>query len=95
MLPIYRHRKFVKQFKKLPKKVQEKFEQRLPVFISNPFSEELNNHSVEKRFPGCHSINITGDYRVIYKYEDDIVTFTNIGTHSELYGQALHLRYWA
>jgi addiction module RelE/StbE family toxin len=85
MLPLYRHRNFVKQFKKLPREVRKKFEERLKLFMDNPFVEILNNHSVEKVFPGCRSINITGDYRAIYKYEDDIVTFVNIGTHSELY----------
>jgi addiction module RelE/StbE family toxin len=85
MLSIYRHRNFVKQFKKLPRKVQVKFEERIKLFVDNPFIEILNNHSVEKKFPECRSINITGDYRAIYKYENDSVLFVNIGTHSELY----------
>ncbi len=85
MFLISRHRKFVKKFVKLPLKVRIKFEQRLLVFISDPFSKELNNHSVENRFSGCRSINVSGDYRAIYKFENDIALFVNIGTHSELY----------
>jgi addiction module RelE/StbE family toxin len=85
MLPLYRHKNFIKQFKKLPKQVRNKFEERIKLFVSNPFTGILNNHSVGKRFPDCRSINITGDYRAIYKYENDIVTFVNIGTHSQLY----------
>lgn len=46
----------------------------------------LNNHSVEKVFIDCRSINITGDYRAIFKKEEDgSVVFITMGTHSELY----------
>jgi addiction module RelE/StbE family toxin len=84
MEPIL-HKNFKKKFKKLSSKVQNQFFERIEIFRENPFDSLLNNHSVEKRFPGCRSINITGDYRAIYKYENDIVTFVNIGTHSQLY----------
>jgi addiction module RelE/StbE family toxin len=81
----YLHRGFVKKFKKLPPKIQEKFNERLSVFLTNSTDESLNNHSVEKAFPNCRSINITGDYRAIYTMEDETAIFITIGTHSELY----------
>jgi addiction module RelE/StbE family toxin len=84
-MDAYLHRGFVKKFKKLQPKIQEKFNERLSIFLTNPTDESLNNHSVEKAFPNCRSINITGDYRAIYTIEDKTAIFITIGTHSELY----------
>ncbi|MES2023791.1 MAG: hypothetical protein V4439_03850 [Patescibacteria group bacterium] len=66
-------------------KVRENFYERLLVFEENKFNPILNNHSVENRFPRCRSINITGDFRAIFKEENDACNFLKIGTHSELY----------
>jgi mRNA interferase YafQ len=87
MLPIHRHRNFVKQFKKLPKEVRNKFEQRIAIFTNSPFSSELNNHPLSGKWEGCNGINITGDYRAIYYLNDNVAVFIRIGTHSELYGK--------
>jgi len=85
-MQISLHRNFLKGYIKLPKKIQEKFKEKRNLFVENKFNPILNNHSVEKRFPDCRSINITGDYRVIFKEEkNDVCIFMNIGTHSELY----------
>lgn len=84
-MDVYLHRTFLKKFKKLSPKIQDKFEERLELFLKNSTHPSLNNHSVEKRFPDCRSINITGDYRAIFKLQKDTVTFITIGTHSELY----------
>ena len=74
-----------KDFKKLLPKIKEKFYERLEIFINNKFDIILNNHSVNKAFSDCRSINITGDYRAIFKDDGDVVVFITIGTHSELY----------
>ncbi len=80
------HRLFLKQFKKVPKPIRLKFIERKNLFLNNKFNPALNNHSVDTAFPGCRSINITGDYRAIFKEEGEHITFVKIGTHSELYG---------
>ncbi len=84
-MDAYLHRTFIKKFNKLPLKIQAKFGERLELFLKDPVNEVLNNHSVEKAFPECRSINVTGDYRAVYKQEGDTAFFVNIGTHSELY----------
>lgn len=76
---------FDKKFKKLSPQVKEHFYNRLRLFVNNKFDRILNNHSVEKVYPGCRSINITGDWRAIFYEENDAVIFITIGTHSELY----------
>ncbi len=78
-------KRFEKAFKKLPPKIKEQFYDRLEVFIANKFDAALNNHSVDKTFPNCRSINVTGDCRAIFEESEDSVTFYIIGTHSELY----------
>ena len=79
------HKSFYKDCEKLPKKIQDKFWNRLELFKKDRNNKILNNHSVDKAFMGCRSINVTGDYRAIFKEDGDVVNFVNIGTHSELY----------
>lgn len=84
---IVLHRHFQKRIQKLPRSVREAYKVRRDLFIRNPFDPMLNNHSVDRRFPGCRSINVTGDYRVIYEeVEKGVAWFLRIGTHPELYG---------
>jgi addiction module RelE/StbE family toxin len=82
---VYKKR-FEKQLKKLPLNIRERFYERLNLFIDNHSSPILNNHSVDMIYPGCRSINVTGDYRAIYEEVGVTAYFIQIGTHSELYG---------
>ncbi|MBM2818008.1 MAG: toxin of the YafQ-DinJ toxin-antitoxin system [Parcubacteria group bacterium] len=85
MKPEY-HKNFRKQFDKLSIKIQDKFEEKLDLFLQNMFHPLLNNHSLSGKYEGCRSINITGNIRAIFylKTESGIV-FINIGSHPELY----------
>lgn len=79
------HRLFIKKFDKLPQPIRTKFVERKNLFLADKFHPLLNNHSVGRAFPGCRSIDVTGDYRAIFKENGECVLFMNIGTHSELY----------
>lgn len=79
------HKNFKKKFKKTPIKIQERFYERLDLFFHNKFDKTLNNHSVDSAFPNCRSINISGDYRAIFKDQEETAIFITIRTHSELY----------
>lgn len=47
----------------------------------------LNNHKLEPPYESYRSINITGDYRLVYKrIERDTYYLRAIGTHHQLYG---------
>ncbi len=81
------HRKFDKQFKKLTVSVQKQFKERRNIFLSDQFHPLLDNHPLNPPFAGSRSINVTGDYRAIFKHiSPDLVLFTHIGTHHELFG---------
>jgi addiction module RelE/StbE family toxin len=79
------HKQFKKKLEKLPRKIRDQFYDRLELFIKNQNHKILHNHSVDKAFSNCRSINVTGDYRAIFEENQNTVTFIIIGTHSELY----------
>jgi addiction module RelE/StbE family toxin len=77
---------FEKQFKKLSKKVKDKATEQLNLFLTDPMSPSLNNHSLGGEWADHRSINITGDIRAVYIMENEnVVRFVAIGSHSELY----------
>lgn len=84
---IITQRNFDKRFMKLRPTVQRHFKERRDLFLRDPFHPLLNNHPLHSPFVGSRSINITGDYRAIFKQaSDDLIIFTDIGTHHELFG---------
>ena len=79
-------KKFQKQYKKLPKSVQNKFKKRLELFFKNQRSEILNIHKLHGNFRGLYSLNVGGDVRAVFEHVDDErVEFVAIGSHSKLY----------
>jgi len=81
------HNHFKKTYLKLPKKLKNTVDKKLLLFSENPHSSTLNNHTLIGKYKNYRSINITGDYRAIYKEISKYkVLFVKMGTHSELYG---------
>jgi addiction module RelE/StbE family toxin len=80
-------KKFTKTFEKLPDKIQASFAERIELFINDPFHPLLNNHKLAGKYINHKSINITSDYRLIFKESGNysIVYLETIGTHSQLY----------
>ncbi len=83
---IIQSKQFDKEFKKLPNTIKEKFLDRLDMFIIDQYNILLKRHLLRGKYYGHESINITGDYRAIFKFiSPNIFKFVRIGTHSELY----------
>lgn len=81
------HQNFIKSYRKRSPKIQKATDKRLLLFEKNTFSPILENHQLIGKFTGYRSINITGDFRAIYKeISRDEIIFVLLGTHSELYG---------
>ena len=76
---------FIKNLKKVNPKIQNKTYSRIELFKLSPYDIRLNNHALSGKFSGHRSINITGDYRAIFYEKNEIATFINLGTHSQLY----------
>ena len=80
-------KRFEKDLRKAPRKIQIAFRSRLEVFLTDKFNPVLNNHALTGRYAGYRSINITGDWRAVFRelHEDEIIYFDILGTHSKLY----------
>ena len=80
------HRNFEKRYARIPPSVRKQFKERSDVFMRNPYDPILQNHALKGKYQGYRSINITGDYRAVYKFIDgNMIIFVDLGTHSELY----------
>ena len=82
---LLKTKRFLKDFKKLPKNIQVKVFERLNLFLIDPGNPLLNTHDLNPPWQGYKSINITGDIRLIYKQEGSFYRLARVGSHSELY----------
>lgn len=78
-------KKFLKQYDKADPKIRLAFKKRRRLFQENPFDPQLRNHALSGRYHGFRSINITGDWRALYRAKGKLVIFEALGTHSQLY----------
>lgn len=80
------HPHFDKSYQKCPTKVQAQFKKRLKLFLEDPHHPLLENHALHGEWREFRSINVTGDYRALYRYANgDVAQFFVIDTHSNLY----------
>ena len=83
---LSRHKRFSKQFIKLSQKEKIKLEERLSMFVKEPYSVELNNHALHGKCEGFRSINIYGNLRALYRVLNDTdIIFIWIDDHGGLY----------
>jgi addiction module RelE/StbE family toxin len=74
--------KFVRQYKKLPKKLQEAAERRENIFRKNPFDSRLKTHKLSGHLEGFYGFSIDFSCRIIFDFADEgTVRFYEIGTH--------------
>ena len=79
-------KKFEKKVAKLPIIIKKALAVKLTVFVGDPFAVILNNHQLHGEKKHYRSINITGDYRLIFEqYDVDTVRLIDVDTHSNLY----------
>ena len=87
---IFSNKSFIKQYKTVDVRIRKQVDQKLQIFSKNPHDLGLRNHALHEEWEGYRSIDITGDYRAIYKevHEGGEINayFVALGTHDELYG---------
>ncbi len=80
---------FIRKLKKINVRIRKNFRERIEIFKKDPLNPQLCNHELRDEYEGLRSINITADYRAIYKevHEGKEINayFVAIGTHKELY----------
>ena len=81
---------FNKQLKAAPREIKVAFLETLQLFREEPDHALLRNHTLKEKFTGHRSIDITEDWRAVFKESlsgaRKVVTFHLLGTHKELYG---------
>lgn len=79
-------KRFDKQFRKLPQKIQKEFSKRIELFLIDLNNPILNTHKLSGKLRDLWSFNVSGDIRVVFdKSFGDIVVLEAIGSHRELY----------
>jgi len=88
---IQRTKGFEKAFKKLRRRSQEVFIERLGIFIENPDHPLLKVHELKGNLKNHYAFSVSGDLRAIFTKQVDnkqiviIFTFIDIGTHNQVY----------
>lgn len=81
---------FNKQRKATPSAIKLAFRETLALFLEDPNNPFLRNHPLTGKLSGYRSINVTEDWRALFKQtqtdKKKVITFHKIGTHQELYG---------
>ena len=85
MKEILYSKNFVRQYTKLPEKIQKKFDKRIALFKKKSHHPLLRIHKLKGDMVPFESMNVTGDMRALFIRGDAVITFHEIGTHSELY----------
>jgi addiction module RelE/StbE family toxin len=77
---------FEKQLRKAPLRVQKQVRVRLDMLLQDEYYPLLRNHKLTGPYEGYRSINVSGDWRIVYKKISTTTFFLYaVGTHSELY----------
>ena len=87
LMELLFHKTFKKLYQKHPKKIQDKFGERLELFTLNEQHPLLHLHTLSGAEYHIESINVTADYRALFLRTKKDITFLRIGTHSSLYGK--------
>ena len=66
--------------------LEEKFWQRLEIFLQDPFDSRLRTHKLTGKLRELWSFSVEYDMRVIFYFVTETqVVFVDIGTHDEVY----------
>jgi len=79
---------FLKNYKKRiasNKSLDRQFKERLQLFLINQRSPLLKTHKLIGTKKDLHAFSVTGDIRVIYYQQSNIVFLIDIGFHNQVY----------
>ena len=89
MIKIKHTGKFDRMLEDLVKdnrKLLNKVEASILLFINKPTDTRLENHPLRKRLKGKWAFNIDDDVRIVYEWKSkNVVRFLAIGGHHEVY----------
>ncbi|MEK7497643.1 MAG: type II toxin-antitoxin system mRNA interferase toxin, RelE/StbE family [Patescibacteria group bacterium] len=87
-MEIRLHKSFTKNYRKRilhDKKLDLAFEKRLTLFKQNSKNLLLKDHKLTGSMKEYRAFWITGDVRVVYKIENNLIRLYDIGSHNQVY----------
>ncbi len=85
---IQQHKQFIKHYQTriaAHPNLVIRFKERLTLFITDKNNSLLKDHQLTGKKSSYRAFSITGDIRVIYKVENNIIRLYDIGTHNQVY----------
>jgi addiction module RelE/StbE family toxin len=76
---------FIKLITNAPTKIKIAFQEALELFAENPNHPALRNHPLTGKYQDFRSIDITENWRALYREKAERIMFSDLGTHEELY----------
>jgi addiction module RelE/StbE family toxin len=76
---------FKKKLKRVNVETKTAFREALELFLEDTHGEKLRNHTLRGKYAGVHSIDVTEDFRALYREDSERIVFVELGTHNELY----------
>lgn len=76
---------FNKLITRAPTNIKLAFREAFDLFLENPNHPALRNHPLRGKYAGFRSVDVTGDWRALYREEPELIKFVAIGTHKQLY----------
>lgn len=61
------HKRFNRYLEKAPLEIKLAFREVLELFLDNPDHPQLRNHALKKEYSGYRSIDVTDDWRALFK----------------------------
>jgi len=72
---------FMKQFKKLPKSLQEEVNERVKIFKKDHKNPTFKIHKLHGKLADFYSLSVNYSHRIIFEKEKDFYIFAEIGNH--------------
>ena len=78
--------KILKKWRKKHPRLIVRFEERLNLFVQNPFEPSLKTHRLSGDLKELWAISITYQHRLVFKFlPENKVLLIDLGTHDEVY----------
>jgi len=80
-------KRFTKQFKKLPCKLQSKITKTIERLIKDPSDTSLKNHKLRGLMLGKRAVSVSANIRLIFEEYNNYthVIFIDVGGHEQVY----------
>jgi mRNA-degrading endonuclease YafQ of YafQ-DinJ toxin-antitoxin module len=73
---------FIREFKKLPKELQEEALERIDLFKDKKEHKKLKVHKLRGKLKNFYSFSVTYSHRIVFEYEDKkTAVFLAVGDH--------------